>query len=105
MNKRFYQHLGKHYSKYSMLANTLVALAMAGFALLGVLNTALTLMMLVTWGGVFACLYAVGKLLDQEVDDLDKINGHMRYEDNGTPECCERKAADDCVDGDDDPSG
>jgi len=88
-----------------MLANTLVALAMAGFALLGVLNTALTLMMLVTWGGVFACLYAVGKLLDQEVDDLDKIKGHMRYEDNGTPECCERKAADDCVDGDDDPSG
>jgi len=88
-----------------MLANTLIALAMAGFALLGVLNTALTLMMLVTWGGVFACLYAVGKLLDQEVDDLDKIKGHMRYEDSGTPECCGRKAADDCVDSDDDPSG
>lgn len=105
MNKRFYLHLGKYYSRYSMLANTLIALALAGFALLGILSTALTVVMLATWGGVFACLYAVGKLLDQEVDDLDKIKGHMRYEDNGTPECCERKAADDCVDGDDDPSG
>lgn len=105
MTKRFYLHLGKYYSRYSMLANTLIALALAGFALLGILSTALTVVMLATWGGGFACLYTVGKLLDQEVDDLEKVKGHMRYEDNGTPECCERKAADDCVDGDDDPSG
>lgn len=105
MTKRFYLHLGKYYSRYSMLANTLIALALAGFALLGILSTALTVVMLATWGGVFAGLYAVGKLLDQEVDDLEKVKGHMRYEDNGNAKCCERKSTDSCVCSTDDPSG
>lgn len=68
-----HQNMRDHYAIYSFVANVIVALAIAGFALLGVLNTVLTVSALVTWAIVFAALYSVGKWLDQEVDDLDKL--------------------------------
>lgn len=71
-----YKHMCKHYRLYSFTANALIALAIAGLALLGVLNTVLTVQMLITWGAVLAAIYAVGKWLDQEVDDLDKLRKH-----------------------------
>ena len=70
---KLYENMRKHYTLYSFTANTLIALAIGGLALLGVLNTILTMKVLITWGAVFAIIYGVGKWLDQEVDDLDKL--------------------------------
>lgn len=76
MTTKFHQHLTKHYPKYSLLANALIALGFAGMALLGVLNSVLTAAALIAWGILVASLYAIGKLLDQEVEDLDKVKAH-----------------------------
>lgn len=76
MLSKFYRHICKHYHAYSLLSNALLAIAIAGLALLGVLNTMLTATMLVSWGCVLAAIYFLGKWLDQEVDDLDKVGKH-----------------------------
>lgn len=73
---KLYAHMRAHYPVYSFTANTLIALAIAGMALLGLLNTVLTVSALITWGGLLALIYGVGKWLDQEVDDLDKVRDH-----------------------------
>lgn len=73
---KLYEHMRKHYVAYSFASNVIVALAIAGLALLGVLTTVLTVGALVTWGVVLATLYGIGKWLDQEVDDLDKLKTH-----------------------------
>lgn len=79
MNKwqqKLYSHMCEHYSKYSLAANMFLACSIAGLALLGVLTSVLTATMLIGWGMVFSLLYAIGKLLDQEIDDLEKNRGH-----------------------------
>lgn len=73
----FYCHLNNHYSLYSFLANSATALALAGLALLGVLNTVLTTVALVVWGTLLGSVYFFGKWLNQEVDDIEKLKGHM----------------------------
>lgn len=80
MLSKFYHHICKHYHAYSILANAMLAIAVAGLTLLGVLNTILTAAMLVGWGGVLAGIYFLGKWLDQEVDDLDKFGNHDHEE-------------------------
>ena len=77
MKDKMYKHICLNYHTYSILANVMIALAIAGFALLGVLTSVLTVTVLVAWGLVLACIYGVGKLLDQEVDDLDKVAAHI----------------------------
>lgn len=76
LQQRFYDHLCIHYSKYSLAANIFIALSIAGLALLGVLTTILTATMLIGWSVTFSLLYAIGKLLDQEIEDLEKNRGH-----------------------------
>jgi len=49
---------------------------MAGLALLGVLTDTLAVAWLVGWGFMFAIMFGIGKLLDQEIDDLDKVKQH-----------------------------
>lgn len=71
-----YKHICMNYHAYSVTANAMIALAVAGFALLGILTTTLTATVLVAWGGFFAFVYGIGKLIDQEVDDLDKVASH-----------------------------
>lgn len=73
----FYCHINMHYSMYSFFANILTALALAGLAFLGVLNSVLTTVAIVVWASIFSTAYLLGKWLDQEVDDIDKIKGHM----------------------------
>lgn len=73
----FYRHLCLHYNTYSLIANTLIALSIAGLSLLGVLTTILTSTVLIVWAIIFAGLFGIGKLLDQEVDDLDKVKAHQ----------------------------
>lgn len=78
MKDKFYKHLCVNYHAYSISANIMIALAIAGFSLLGVLTSTLTTAALIFWGFVLAGIYGVGKLLDQEVDDLDKVKAHSK---------------------------
>lgn len=78
MLNKIYKHMCNHYHAYSMIANILIALAIAGLSLLGILTTILTSKVLVAWGFIFAVLFCVGKLLDQEVDDMDKVGNHQK---------------------------
>lgn len=76
MFSKMYNHMCKHYNKYSFVANFLMAVSMAGLGFLGILNSQLATNMLIGWGVLFASLYGVGKLIDQEIDDLDKVGAH-----------------------------
>lgn len=85
--KKLYGHLRRHYSLYSFIANALNAIAMAGFALVGLLNDTMAITWLVGWGIMFAILLGFGKFLDQEMDDLDKVEEHENEStDNNTQE-------------------
>jgi hypothetical protein len=76
MLNKAYTHLCKHYTKYSFVANSLIAISMAGLSLLGLLTQTLTMTYLIGWGILFALMFGLGKLLDQEIDDLDKVRKH-----------------------------
>lgn len=73
-----YNHIRNHYHTYSFIANLLIAVSMSGLTLLGVLNDSFTATVLFVWGIFFAVMYGVGKLLDQEIDDLDKVKEHNK---------------------------
>lgn len=76
MWNKLYKNICKHYHLYSFIANTLIAVGMAGLALLGILTDTMTVVWLVGWGFMFATLFFIGKLLDQEIDDLNKVKEH-----------------------------
>ena len=76
MRDRLYKHICRHYHLYSFTANLLNAVSMAGLAFLGVLTDTLAVAWLVGWGFMFAVMFGIGKLLDQEIDDLDKVKLH-----------------------------
>ncbi|ANA49276.1 hypothetical protein PMW_151 [Pseudomonas phage phiPMW] len=73
---KFYKHVCKHYHLYSFIANSLIAVSMAGLALLGILTNAMTVAWLIGWGFFFAVMFGVGKLLDQEIEDMGKVKDH-----------------------------
>lgn len=74
--RKFYLHMCRHYHTYSFMANGLIAISMAGLAFLGILTHAMTITALICWGGLFAIIFALGKWLDQEVEDMDKVAHH-----------------------------
>lgn len=76
MLNKLYCHMRKYYHAYSFIANGLIALSMAGLSLLGVMSSEFTAAMLLAWGIFFAVLFGVGKLLDQEIEDIDKVKDH-----------------------------
>ena len=49
-----------------------MALGVAGLALIGALSTILTVSVLIVWGVLLAAIYALGKFLDGEMDDIEK---------------------------------
>lgn len=73
MLRQIYTNIKNHYHLYSFIANTLMAVAMGGLALLGLLNNVMTVGWLVGWGIMFALIFVLGKIIDQEVDDIDKV--------------------------------
>lgn len=77
---RFYCHIKNNYHLYSFIANLLIAISMAGLTLLGVLNDSFAAAFLISWGIAFAVMFGVGKLLDQEIDDIDKVKEHSNDE-------------------------
>lgn len=84
---KLYKHLCKHYVLYSFIANMLSAVSMAGLALLGVLTNTMTATWLIGWGIMFAVMLGLGKLLNQEIDDIDKVKEH----DNDCDPCNTKK--------------
>jgi hypothetical protein len=52
------------------------ALSMAGLALLGILTDTMTVAWLIGWGIMFAAMFFIGKLLNQEIDDMSKVKEH-----------------------------
>ena len=95
MLNRIYKHMCSHYHAYSMVANILIALSIAGLSLLGILTTVLTSKVLVAWGFVFAVIFCVGKLIDQEVEDMDKVNDHQKRRCDSEPHNCSVANSDD----------
>lgn len=77
MLNRLYNHMCKHYHLYSFTANMLNAVSMAGLAYLGVLTDTMTMNWLVGWGIMFAVMFGLGKLLNQEIDDMNKVKEHV----------------------------
>lgn len=73
---RLYKHLCKHYTAYSFIANMLNAISMAGLALIGVLTDVMAVTWLVGWGVMFAVIFFIGRFLNQEIDDLEKVMEH-----------------------------
>lgn len=69
---KVYSHICKYHKYYTRASNIFIAISMAGLALLGVLNTVLTVSALILWGMFFAGMYALGKFMDQEVEDFNK---------------------------------
>lgn len=76
MTNKIYKHICKNYQLYSVIANMLNAVSMAGLALIGVLTDTMTVAWLVSCGVMFAVMFGLGKLLDQEIDDMDKVKEH-----------------------------
>lgn len=76
MLDKFYRHMCKHYHLYSFTANMLNAVSMAGLAYLGILTDTMTLNWLVGWGIMFAVMFGLGRLLNQEIDDMNKVKEH-----------------------------
>lgn len=77
MFERFYNHMCKHYHLYSFTANMLNAVSMAGLAYLGILTDTMTLNWLIGWGIMFAVMFGLGKLLNQEIEDMRKVKEHV----------------------------
>lgn len=77
MFDRIYKHICKHYHFYSFTANMLNAVSMAGLAYLGILTDTMTLNWLVGWGIMFAVMFGLGKLLNQEIEDMNKVKEHV----------------------------
>lgn len=76
MGNKIYNHICKHYHLYSFIANSIIAVAMAGLVFVGVMTDTMTVAWLIGWGLFFAALFGLGKLLDQEIDDMDKVKEH-----------------------------
>jgi len=82
MKHKLYNHLRKNYIRYSFIANLFSAVGVAGLALLGIMTDKMALVWLFSWGVTFASVFGLGRLLDQEIDDLDKVKEHLNELDN-----------------------
>lgn len=77
MFRKLYNNIRKHYHRYSFMANMLIAFSVAGLAFLGVMINMLEYKWILIWGLTLALMFGFGKLLDQEIDDLDKVREHQ----------------------------
>lgn len=80
MLEKLYKNMCSHYRMYSFIANTLNAISMAGLAYLGILTDTMTINWLVGWGITLAVLFGLGRLLNEEIDDMNKVKEHTPCE-------------------------
>lgn len=64
-------HLKEHMSSYVMVTNAMIAIATAAFAVLGVFSGSLTTPVLVGNAAVFGTIWAVGKLGNEQLEDME----------------------------------
>lgn len=64
----------KSYSSLSIIANVLVALSISGLAVLGVISNVLAIPLLVGLAITFGLVGLVGRVVDQELDDVKEEN-------------------------------
>lgn len=67
-----WRKLLKSYSFISLLANLFVAVSISGLAVLGVLSSGIAFPVLAISGAVLGGLGALGRLVDQQLDDLER---------------------------------
>lgn len=73
-------HLKKHYTMYIMATNAMIAIATAGFAVIGVFSGSLTTPVLVGNAAVFGTIWALGKFGNETLEDLDEhMTEHCRH--------------------------
>lgn len=84
MKNELYNHLRKNYIRYSFIANLFSAVGVAGLALLGILTDKMAIIWLFSYGVIFATVFGLGRLLDQEIDDLDKVRNYLNELDYST---------------------
>lgn len=68
------RRLIKSYSSLSIIANVLVALSISGLAVLGVISNVLAIPLLVGLAITFGLVGLVGRVVDQELDDVKGEN-------------------------------
>lgn len=68
------RRLIKSYSSLSIIANVLVALSISGLAVLGVISNVLAIPLLVGLAITFGLVGLVGRVVDQELDDVKEEN-------------------------------
>lgn len=67
-----WRRLLKTYSFIGMIANLLVAISISGLAVLGVLSAELAFPVLATLGIILGVAGAFGRLIDQEIEDIQE---------------------------------
>lgn len=73
MRRKFYKVVKEQYSFWSTLTNAMIAFGVAGLTLLGVISPMLTTLALVVWGVLLSFTYFLGKFLDQQIEDMEKV--------------------------------
>lgn len=69
-----WKQLLKTYSFLSLVANAFIAISVSGLAVLGVLSSELAFPVLATTGAILGVMGAVGRLIDEEIEDLEDEN-------------------------------
>ena len=70
MVRQINRFLARHYDRFTILSNILIALGMVGFSLLGAFSNLMTITALGFWGTWIAFLYFLGKGLDGQLEDI-----------------------------------
>lgn len=73
MRTRLRNHFKRHYATYILVTNTMVAVATGAFAILGVLSDMLTVPVLLSNAVVFGLIMLIGKLGNEQLEDIEKI--------------------------------
>jgi hypothetical protein len=72
--KKINGFLSKHYDKFNILSNVLIALGVVGFSVLGLFTNVMTISAIIFWGAWIAGLYFIGKYLDGQLEDIPDLS-------------------------------
>lgn len=71
-----WKQLLKTYSFIGFVANALIAISISGLAVLGLLSTEIAFPVLATIGVILGVVGAAGRLIDQEIEDIEDEDTH-----------------------------
>jgi hypothetical protein len=67
-----WKQLLKTYSFLSLVGNALISISISGLAVLGLLSSSIAFPVLATVGVVLGVMGAIGRLIDEEIEDANK---------------------------------